>query len=74
MRGVNRLPASAEREGAMVRAFVLIEADQTRVKEIQEALPQIELDGSRVVAVEVVSGPYDLIASVESSDLAQLGR
>lgn len=58
----------------MVRAFVLIEADQTRVKEIKEALPEIELDGSRVVAVEVTTGPYDLIASVESSDLAQLGR
>lgn len=58
----------------MVRAFVLIEADQTRVKEIKEGLPEIELDGSRVVAVEVVTGPYDLIATVESTDLAQLGR
>jgi DNA-binding Lrp family transcriptional regulator len=57
-----------------VRAYVLIEADQTRVKEIKESLPEIELDGSRVVACEVVAGPYDLIATVESSDLAQLGR
>lgn len=57
-----------------VRAYVLIEADQTRVKEIQEALPEIELDGSRVVQVDVVAGPYDLIATVESTDLAQLGR
>jgi hypothetical protein len=57
-----------------VRAFVLIEADQTRVKEIKEALPEIELDGSQVVSVEVVAGPYDLIATVESTDLAQLGR
>ena len=58
----------------MIRAFVLIEADQTRVKEIKEALPEIELAGSRVVAVEITAGPYDLIASVESTDLAQLGR
>ncbi len=58
----------------MVRAFVLIEADQTRAREIKEALPEIELDGSRVVSVEVVAGPYDLIATVESTDLAQLGR
>jgi uncharacterized protein with GYD domain len=58
----------------MIRAYVLIEADQTRVKEIQEALPEIELDGSRVVTVDVVSGPYDLIAMVESTDIAQLGR
>lgn len=58
----------------MVRAFVLIEADQTRVKELKEELPGIELDGSRIVTVDVVAGPFDLIATVESSDLAQLGR
>ena len=58
----------------MVRAYVLIEADQTRVKEIQETLPKIELEGSRVIQVDVVAGPYDLVAMVESSDLAQLGR
>lgn len=57
-----------------VRAYVMIEADQTRVQEIKEALPEIELDGSRVVTVDVVAGPYDLIATVESTDLAQLGR
>jgi hypothetical protein len=57
-----------------VRAYVLIEADQTRVKEIQEVLPEIELDGSRVVTVDVIAGPYDLIAMVESTDIGQLGR
>ena len=57
-----------------VRAYVLIEADQTRVKEIKESLPEVELEGSRVVAVDIVAGPYDLIATVESTDLAQLGR
>ena len=57
-----------------VRAYVLIEADQTRVKELRETLPDIELDGSRVVRVDAVAGPYDLIAEIESSDLAQLGR
>lgn len=58
----------------MVRAYVLIEADQTRVKELRETLPEIELEGSRVVTVDVVAGPYDLVATVESTDLAQLGR
>lgn len=57
-----------------IRAYVLIEADQTRVKEIKDALPAIELEGSRVVACDVVAGPYDLIATVESTDIAQLGR
>jgi uncharacterized protein with GYD domain len=57
-----------------VRAYVLIEADQTRVKELKETLPGIELDGSRVLSADVVAGPYDLVALVESTDLAQLGR
>jgi DNA-binding Lrp family transcriptional regulator len=57
-----------------IRAYILIEADQTRVSEIKDSLPEIELDGSRVVACDVVTGPYDLIATVESTDIAQLGR
>jgi DNA-binding Lrp family transcriptional regulator len=57
-----------------IRAYVLIEADQTRVKEIKEILPEIELEGSRVVDCDVVTGPYDLVATVESTDIAQLGR
>ncbi len=67
-------PISIDMRCLVIRAYVLIEADQTRVKEIQDALPQIELDGSRVVTVDVVAGPYDLVAMVESTDLAQLGR
>ena len=39
-----------------------------------DTLPEIELEGSRVVTVDVVAGPYDLVATVESTDLAQLGR
>jgi DNA-binding Lrp family transcriptional regulator len=57
-----------------IRAYILIEADQTRVTEIKDSLPEIELDGSRVIACDAVTGPYDLIATVESTDLAQLGR
>jgi DNA-binding Lrp family transcriptional regulator len=57
-----------------VRAYILIEADQTRIAEIKDSLPEIELDGSRIVACEAVTGPYDLIATVESTDLTQLGR
>jgi uncharacterized protein with GYD domain len=58
----------------MIRAYVLVEADQTRVREIQDTLREMTLDGSRITSVDVVAGPYDLIATVESPDLAQLGR
>ncbi|MEP7214984.1 MAG: hypothetical protein ABI782_01960 [Anaerolineaceae bacterium] len=57
-----------------VRAYVLIEADQTRVQELKETLPGIELAGSAVVRCDVVAGPYDLVCEVESTDLSQLGH
>ena len=57
-----------------IRAYVLIEADQTRVNELRDTLPLIELDGSRITAIDVVAGPYDLVAQVESTDFQQLGR
>ena len=57
-----------------VHAYVLIEADQTRVLELKESLPTIELDGSRIVTVDAVAGPWDLVAIVESVDFTQLGR
>ena len=57
-----------------VRAYVLIEADQTRVLELRESLPLIELDGSRITSIDAVAGPWDLVALVESTDFAQLGR
>lgn len=57
-----------------VRAYVLVEADQTRVEELRETLPEIQLEGSRILRAEIVTGPYDLVLEVESTDLSQLGH
>lgn len=57
-----------------VRAYVLVEADQTRVEELRETLPEIQLEGSRILRAEIVAGPYDLVLEVESTDLSQLGH
>lgn len=57
-----------------IRAYVLVEADQTRVQELKETLPDIQLDGSKIVRAEIVTGPYDLVLEVESTDLTQLGH
>ena len=57
-----------------VRAYVLVEADQTRVEELKSTLPDIQLDGSAIVRAEIVTGPYDLVLEVESTDLTQLGH
>lgn len=57
-----------------VRAYVLIEADQTRVQELKDTLPSVELAGSRVLRCDIVAGPYDLVCEIESADLSQLGH
>ena len=57
-----------------VRAYVLVEADQTRVQELKQSIPEIQLEGSRIIRAEIVTGPYDLVLEVESTDLSQLGH
>jgi len=61
-------------EKDMIQAYVLIEAEPTRVQDLLKELPNIELEGSVIKQVHAVTGRYDLIAFVESPDLQQLGR
>ncbi len=58
----------------MVQAYVLIEAEPTRVQDLIQELPGIELAGSVIKQVHAVTGQYDLIAFVESPDLQSLGN
>ena len=58
----------------MVHAYVLIEAEPSRVQDLIRELPNLELEGSVIKQVHVVTGRYDLIAFVESPDLPSLGN
>ena len=58
----------------MIYAYVLIEAEPSRVQDLIRELPHIELEGSVIKQVHAVTGRYDLIAFVESPDLASLGN
>ena len=58
----------------MLNAYVLIEAEPTRVQDLMQELPNMELDGSVIKQVHAVTGRYDLIAFVESPDLQSLGN
>ncbi|MEE8443147.1 MAG: Lrp/AsnC ligand binding domain-containing protein [Dehalococcoidia bacterium] len=51
------------------KAFVLIETAVGKTKDVVSALH--ELDG--VSSVDVVTGPYDIIAVVEAEDLGSVG-
>ncbi len=58
----------------MIQAYVLIEAEPTRVQDLMQELPDMELEGSVIKRVHAVTGRYDLIAFVESPDLQSLGN
>jgi uncharacterized protein with GYD domain len=58
----------------MIRAYVLIQAEPTRVPDLVKELENMQLDASVIREVHAVTGQYDLIAFVESPDLQQLGR
>jgi DNA-binding Lrp family transcriptional regulator len=52
------------------KAYVLIEAESGRVTEVLAALRAI--DG--MTAVDAVTGPYDIIATVQTPDPRNIGR
>ena len=58
----------------MIQAYVLIKAEPTRIQDLIKEMPGMELDGSVIKQINVVTGQYDLIAFVESPDLQSLGH
>jgi len=58
----------------MIQALVFIEAEPGRVQDLVQELAGMELDGSVIKQVYAVTGRYDLIALVESPDVASLGN
>ena len=54
---------------ASTKAFVLIETSVGKTKDVVAALNSV----GGVTSVDVVTGPYDIIAVVEAGDLASVG-
>jgi uncharacterized protein with GYD domain len=57
----------------MIQAFVFIEAEPSRVQDLLEELPNMQLAGSVIKQVWGVTGRFDLVALIESPDLASMG-
>lgn len=57
-----------------VRGYVLIETDVGKAKAVADAVSTIDYEGARVVAVDAVTGPYDVVAQIEADDLDRLGN
>lgn len=53
-----------------VSAYVLIQTDMDKAADVARAISEIE----GVVAVDVVTGPYDVIAKTTAPTMDELGR
>jgi DNA-binding Lrp family transcriptional regulator len=57
-----------------VRGYVLIETDVGKAKAVSSAIGALGHEGARVVTVDTVTGPYDVIVQLEAEDLDALGN
>lgn len=57
-----------------VRGYVLIETDVGKAKAVGTAIEGFDFPGARVVTVDTVTGPYDVIVQLEAGDLDTLGN
>ena len=57
----------------MIQAFVFIEAEPSRTQELVQELAGMRLAASVIKKVYAVTGRWDLIALIESPDIASLG-
>jgi DNA-binding Lrp family transcriptional regulator len=57
-----------------VHGYVLIEAEVGRARAISESISKLSNTDARVVAVDTVTGPFDVIVQLEADDLDRLGR
>jgi DNA-binding Lrp family transcriptional regulator len=57
----------------MIRAFVFIDAEPSRVQELVQELKELRLAASTIKEVYAVTGHWDLLALIESPDVTSLG-
>ncbi len=57
-----------------VHGYVLVDAEVGKAKAISEALAHFDHPDARVIAVDTVTGPYDVIVQLEADDLDKMGH
>jgi DNA-binding Lrp family transcriptional regulator len=57
-----------------VRGYVLIEAEVGKAKAVGEAVKNMQHADAKVIAVDTVTGPFDVIVQLEADDLDKLGN
>ena len=57
-----------------MRAYVLIESAVGKANAVGDGIKRVEFKEAKVLSVDAVTGPFDVIALLESDDLDKLGR
>ena len=57
-----------------MKAYVLVQADPTRVRNVVDAVKGKGVAGCRVLSAEAVTGPYDVVLVCEGENLDAIGR
>jgi DNA-binding Lrp family transcriptional regulator len=58
----------------IMRAYILIEAAVGKTKTVGEGVTKLKFADTKVISVDAVTGPFDVIALLEADDLDQLGQ
>ncbi len=56
-----------------VRGYVLIEGEVGKAKSVGELVQALNHADAKVLAVDTVTGPFDVIVQLEAEDLDKLG-
>ncbi len=57
-----------------VRAYILIECVAGTARRVHRGLQNLAVAHAKVLSAETTTGPFDVIALLESGDLDRLGR
>ena len=57
-----------------VRGYVLIEGEVGKAKSVGELVQALSHPDAKVLAVDTVTGPFDVIVQLEAEDLDKLGN
>ena len=57
-----------------IRGYILVQTEVGRTQAVGRAMRDARPKNARVIAVDTVTGPYDVIVQLEADDLDELGK
>lgn len=58
----------------MIKGYVLVETEVGRTQAVSDAVRHVRSKHAAITAVDTVTGPYDVIVTLEAADLNLLGK